>query len=60
MSNKRKDHELTVHLIPVNEKRFSDPNRVSELTNIVARIVLTSNKRGRPSTRCEEEIPYAA
>ena len=60
MSNKRKGNEFKVHLIPVNEKRFSDPNRISELHNIIARIVLTSNKRGRPSTRCEEEVPYAA
>lgn len=60
MSNKQKDQELKVHLIPVNDKWCSDPVRISELRALVAHVVLSSNKRGRPRKCSEEGIPYAA
>jgi hypothetical protein len=50
----------SIHLIPVNETRFSDPNRISELHTLVARIVLISSKRGRPSHHSREESCDAA
>lgn len=49
-----------VHLIPVNEMRFSDPDRVSDLQSLVAQMVLSSSKKGRPSKQSKEEVLHAA
>jgi hypothetical protein len=56
----RLEYSTHVNLIPVNEKRYSDPDRISELELLVARIVMCSNKRGRPSKQSEEDFPHAA
>lgn len=49
-----------VHLIPVNEMRFSDPDRVSDLQALVAQMVLSCSKKGRPSKQSKDEVPHAA
>ena len=49
-----------VHLIPVNEMRYSDPDRVSDLQALVAQLVLSSSKKGRPSKQSKDEVLHAA
>lgn len=49
-----------VHLIPVNEMRFSDPDRVSDLQALVAQMVLSSSKKGRPTKQSKDEVLHAA
>jgi len=49
-----------VHLIPIPQSTISDPLRLKEISELVARIVLHSNKRGRPSKQLEEGYQDAA
>ena len=60
MSNEQREQELKVHLIPVTNFYLSEPNRIEDLKVLVAKIVLSSSQRGRPSKSQEGEMPHAA
>jgi len=49
-----------VYLIPINTVSSTDPMRLKEISDLVARIILYSNKRGRPSKHQEEGYQDAA
>lgn len=49
-----------VYLIPIFQSASSDPMRLKEISDLVARIILYSNKRGRPSKQQEEDYQDAA
>ena len=55
----KKENQTEIKLILVKDKKRPTSYVRKEIQEIVAAMVTLGNKRGRPSTKCEEEL-YAA
>jgi len=56
--NKRK--EIKIELIPVYVSEIEFQEKKKEIQNLIARMVVSTQKRGRPSKDQEENFEYAA
>lgn len=56
----RKDKEINVELIPAYISRVDFQEKKTEVQNLIAKMLISSHKRGRPSNKDEEELSYAA
>lgn len=56
--NKRK--EIKIELIPVYVSEIEFQEKKKEIQNLIARMVVSTQKRGRPSKDQEEDFEYAA
>lgn len=56
----RKKKEIKVELIPVYIPQAEFQEKKDEIQNLIAKILISAHKRGRPSKNCEEELGYAA
>ncbi len=56
--SKRK--EIKIELIPVYISEIEFQEKKKEIQNLIARMVVSTQKRGRPSKDQEEDFEYAA
>jgi hypothetical protein len=56
----KKKKEIRIELIPVYIPDSEFQEKKIEIQNLIAKILITAHKRGRPSKYDEEEFNYAA
>ena len=56
----RKKKEIKIELIPVYIPDAEFQEKKAEIQNLIAKILISTHKRGRPSKQDEEDLEYAA
>jgi len=56
----RKNKEINVELIPAYMSSVDFQEKKIEVQNLIAKMLISSHKHGRPSNKDEEELNYAA
>ena len=56
----KKKREINVELIPVYIPDSEFQEKKDEIQNLIAKILISAHKRGRPSKQDEEDFKYAA
>ena len=56
----RKNKEINAELIPAYMSSVDFQEKKTEVQNLIAKMLISSHKRGRPSNKDEEELNHAA